>query len=63
MSEPLPCARCGEMIGVYEPLVTFVDGQALTTSRLAQPHAAWLAERCYHRSCFEELRGEAQLPE
>jgi len=51
------------MIGVYEPLVTFVDGQALTTSRLAQPHAAWLAERCYHRSCFEELRGEAQLPE
>ena len=29
MSESLRCRHCGEVIGVYEPLVTFVEGRAL----------------------------------
>ena len=38
MSELLCCHRCGEPIGVYEPLITLVEGSAHETSRAAEPH-------------------------
>lgn len=51
ISEPLYCQRCGEVIGVYEPLV--VDGKTPTrvTSRAAEP--ALPSSGCYsHHSCL-----------
>lgn len=40
------------MIGVYEPLVHVVDGQARETSRAAE-HVEWCpAGPCYHADCY-----------
>lgn len=53
MSDRLRCRRCGDVIGVYEPLIVFVEGQPRETSRLAEPQAGAL--ECYHRACYESL--------
>ena len=53
------CHQCGEVIGVYEPLVRLVDGQPCETSRAREPQAGSLGERCYHRTCLPERAGEA----
>ena len=46
------CAGCGDVIGVYEPLVHVVGAVARRTSRAADPDLA-RAERgsCYHLDC------------
>ena len=51
---PLRCARCGEIIGVYEPLIHLADGIARKSSRAAEPDLVH-AERgtCYHLACSE----------
>jgi hypothetical protein len=42
------------VIGVYEPLVHIVDGQARETSRAAE-HAEWhLPRACYHAECYAD---------
>ncbi|HEU4977107.1 MAG TPA: hypothetical protein VFT50_18610 [Baekduia sp.] len=46
------CARCGDVIGVYEPAVLLVEGEPHATSIAAEAPArhrdgAWL-----HRGCF-----------
>jgi hypothetical protein len=49
---PPRCVRCSDVIGVYEPLVHVVDGQAHETSRAAE-HAKWHpAGVCYHAECY-----------
>ncbi len=53
MSDRLRCRRCGDVIGVYEPLIAFVEGRPLETSHLAEPQAGAL--ECYHRSCYDSL--------
>jgi hypothetical protein len=55
MSEALRCRHCGEVIGVYEPTVRFVDGQAHETSRALEPDMAERASDYYHRACYERL--------
>ena len=45
------CARCGEVIGVYEPLVHVLDGIADTTSRAASPEIAHTRGAVYHAAC------------
>ncbi len=46
------CRHCREVIGVYEPMVIVLDGEALLTSRAATdatiPHDA----HRYHETCF-----------
>ena len=63
MSESLRCRHCGEVIGVYEPLVTFVEGRAWETSRLAEPLVGTLDGRYFHRSCFEHRHGDIEIAE
>ena len=56
MNEPLRCAHCGDVIGVYEPLIALAEGRARETSLAAEPAAAdWTAD-CYHRACYEHQR-------
>lgn len=54
MQETLTCAHCGDVIGVYEPLVIEAEGSARLTSCAAEPQ---LLRRppgvCYHRDCYE----------
>jgi|GEM_PF-1536715 hypothetical protein len=55
MSEPLRCIHCGEVIGVYEPMTTVVDGRPVETSRAADAAAVPAGAMHYHRACFEQL--------
>jgi hypothetical protein len=53
MSKTLRCHRCGEVIGVYEPLVMLLDGRARETSRALEPATADRDGDCYHRACYQ----------
>lgn len=53
MSERLYCAHCGDVIGVYEPLVALADGRARETSVAAETLSADSAAACYHRACYD----------
>jgi hypothetical protein len=55
MSEALRCRHCGEVIGVYEPLVMLVEGRIHETSRARDPGAAEGLGDHYHRGCHERL--------
>jgi hypothetical protein len=56
MNARLLCHRCGEPIGVYEPLLTLLDGRPHETSRAAEPRDARLLNgECFHRDCFEAI--------
>ncbi|HEY8304651.1 MAG TPA: hypothetical protein VIG42_08715 [Solirubrobacteraceae bacterium] len=45
------CQGCGEVIGVYEPLMVEDRSGARTTSRAAEPDLAASAAAYYHRDC------------
>ncbi len=54
------CGRCGEVIGVYEPLVHVIDGIAHKTSRAADPALADADPgTCFHLAC--STLGDAAL--
>jgi hypothetical protein len=48
------CTLCGDVIGVYEPIVIVLDGSHLMTSRAAEPDMVAKAPARYHRSCVSE---------
>lgn len=52
----LRCARCGDVIGVYEPLVVVTDGVVRRTSRAAEPQIAAKVGDFYHEGCYEARR-------
>jgi hypothetical protein len=49
------CQGCGEVIGVYEPLVAHDGDRARTTSRAAEPDLRANAAPYYHRDCFAAI--------
>lgn len=49
------CVRCGDVIGVYEPLVACVGDAARETSRAAEPDVGDHGAELYHRECFAAL--------
>jgi hypothetical protein len=53
----LRCARCGEVIGVYEPLAVVVDAIGRITSIAAEPGVAPASGELFHRACFEPRIG------
>jgi hypothetical protein len=50
--EPFACERCGERIGVYEPLVMYTVEGTRTTSRAAEPYLLADEDYYYHRDCY-----------
>jgi hypothetical protein len=48
------CDHCGQVIGVYEPMVVVVDGQRRDTSRAADPLVTAVPGPYYHRDCYAE---------
>ncbi len=46
------CQGCGEVIGVYEPLVAYDGSDARTTSRAAEPDLRASTAAYYHRDCY-----------
>jgi len=61
VSETLRCHCCGEVIGVYEPLVTLIEGRPYETSRALAPDTVDSANDCYHRACYERLDNPAPI--
>jgi hypothetical protein len=56
----LHCHQCGDLIGVYEPLITFDRGEVCETSRAAGETSILSPEaHRYHRACFETTHGQA----
>jgi hypothetical protein len=54
--EPVPaarwnCAGCGDVIGVYEPLVHVIGAMAHRTSRAADPELGHRSGLLYHAAC------------
>ena len=48
----LTCDQCGNVIGVYEPIVVIADGEVHETSRAAVPELASVPGLRYHRECY-----------
>jgi hypothetical protein len=46
------CERCGDMIGVYEPLVMCNHDTVRSTSRAAEPELQAADNAYYHRDCY-----------
>lgn len=57
----LTCDHCGEVIGVYEPIVVIVDGEAYETSRAAGEATVARPGLRYHRDCYVERSQAAPL--
>ena len=55
VSKDAHCLHCGQVIGVYEPLIRLVEGRAQETSRVLDPQVAEAEGHCYHRACYERL--------
>ena len=54
--DPAPrCRHCGDAIGLYEPTILLIDGQARATSRAAVGNDAAQGD-WYHAACFRLLR-------
>jgi hypothetical protein len=49
------CGVCGDVIGVYEPLVCVLEESVRHTSRAAEPLHRRPGERLYHRACYASL--------
>jgi hypothetical protein len=58
MSKSVNCQLCGGTIGVYEPLITLIDGSPHETSRAAIHDPGSLSSLCFHRLCFERQQAE-----
>jgi hypothetical protein len=52
--ERLLCEGCGDVIGVYEPLVVCGGGSVRTTSRAAEPDLRGGDGTHYHCDCYAD---------
>lgn len=50
--ETFRCRRCGDVIGVYEPLMVCAEQRARVTSRAAEPDMKAAGGTHYHRACY-----------
>jgi hypothetical protein len=54
----LRCAGCGDVIGVYEPIVHLGNGSTSETSRAAEPSlSASSPSLVYHAHCYAQASG------
>jgi hypothetical protein len=48
------CEHCGDVIGIYEPLVLLADGHARTSSAAAEPQIGDELGKHFHRACYPD---------
>jgi hypothetical protein len=53
------CSLCDDVLGVYEPIMHVIGGDAGLTSRAAEPGVPSVKGDCYHLDCYERLVGES----
>jgi hypothetical protein len=56
MGDAPKCAHCGEIIGMYEPVIVVQAGEVHETSRAAELGLTPVARWHYHRQCHEALQ-------
>jgi ribosomal protein S14 len=61
--ESFRCRQCGEVIGVYEPLVACREQGARTTSRAAEPGLRAGEGAYYHGDCYAAMGEATRAPE
>ncbi len=54
MRDELRCRHCGDLIGVYEPLIRMAEGGPDETSRAAHPNPGAAGVECFHASCYRK---------
>lgn len=54
MALKVMCQHCERVIGVYEPLIVVLGGEARETSRAAEPTLPLDGAEHYHRDCYLE---------
>lgn len=59
--ESFRCRHCGEIIGVYEPMVVIVDGEPVYGSRAASTTTHGDGLR-FHGTCFVRARAAGETP-
>jgi hypothetical protein len=57
MAHTIRCQHCDDVIGVYEPVIVVVSGEARETSRAADPELETESGQRYHRACYVERFG------
>jgi hypothetical protein len=63
MARVLRCEHCGDVIGVYEPMIVLHDGRARVTSKAAEHDDTWgLPAAYYHAACYEHLAAKRIAP-
>src|SRR5205814_8243100 len=53
------CDHCADAIGVYEPVVAVIDGEAREISRASEPTIDSEPAEHYHSCCYLERTGSA----
>jgi hypothetical protein len=53
------CAHCGDVIGVYEPLILTRDGQVRETSLAAERDLPLARATHFHRACYTARERDA----
>jgi hypothetical protein len=53
---PVRCEHCGDVIGVYEPLMLRAAGEVRETSRAAEPDLPAAGAQHYHLECYAQLK-------
>jgi hypothetical protein len=49
------CAGCGDVIGIYEPVVLVIGDAVRATSLAAEPGGLFVAGVRYHSACHQSL--------
>lgn len=57
-ADPLRCAHCRELIGIYEPMMLLSDGAPARTSRAALSKDEPLAGEAFHADCYAQREPE-----
>jgi hypothetical protein len=55
----LTCVHCGDVIGVYEPLLLIGDGEIRETSLAAERDVLLARAAHYHRACYAAREQDA----
>jgi hypothetical protein len=63
VTETLRCEHCGEVIGVYEPLIVRADSEVRETSRaadsqLSPEHGEYYHLDCHQTRCDDDSSGD-----
>jgi hypothetical protein len=56
-SQMLLCRHCGDVIGMYEPLIVQTSTERRETSLTAEPRLPIETAAFYHRACYEHAGG------